>query len=142
MMVAARILGLGLVAATLSATLASTSALACFDPRNQTRIFFASVPAEMASPVVASVRIVKLLEPRSGSSYSGHARVEKVLRGAIKGDVIKIVTHPVSICDLPFRVGEAGIVVGAVRYVDGDLPEFAALAESVNQRAKREGATQ
>ena len=131
-------LGLGLLASCL----ASTGALACFDSRDQTRIFFASVPAEMASPIVASVRIVKLLEPHSGASYSGHARVEKVLRGTIKGDLIKLVTHPMSICDLPFRVGEAGIVVGSIRYVDGDLPEFAALAESANRRLKREGATQ
>ena len=137
-MASLRALGLGLVATCL----ASTTALACFDPRNQTRIFFTSVPMEMASPVVASIRIVKLLEPRSGSSYSGHARVEKVFRGTIKGDLIKLVTHPMSICDLPFRVGEAGIVVGSISYVEGHLPEFAALTESENQRLKREGATQ
>ena len=138
MMASLRTLSLGLVATCL----ASTTTLACFDPRNQTRIFFASVPAEMASPVVASVRIVKLLEPRSGASYSGHARVEKVLRGTIKGDLIKVVTHPMSICDLPFRIGEAGIVVGSISYVEGNLPEFAALTQSENQRLKREGATQ
>ena len=138
-MASLRTFGLGLVATCL----ASTTALACFDPRNQTRIFFASVPTEMASPVVASVRVVKLLDPlRGGSSYSGHARVEKVLRGAIKGDLIKLVTHPMSICDLPFRVGEAGIVVGSISYAEGHLPEFAALTESENQRLKREGATQ
>jgi hypothetical protein len=134
-----RSLGLGLVAACL----ASTAALACFDPGNQTRIFFASVPAEMASPIVANVRVVKLLDPLpGGSSYFGHARVEKVLRGTVKGDLIKLVSHPKSICDLPFRVGEAGIVVGSIRYTDGDLPELAALTESANQRLKRKGATQ
>jgi hypothetical protein len=127
---------LGLTAASL----VSTSALACADSRNLTSIFFASVPAHIASPVVAQVRVMKLLNPiLGGASYAGHAQVAKVIRGAIKGSEIKLVTRPKSICDMPFRTGDRGIVVGTIRYDAGDLPEFEALAESLNERIRREG---
>jgi hypothetical protein len=129
-----RAAGLGL----MMSCLASSSALACFDPSSQSSVFFGSVPPELASPVVASVRVLKVLDPLFGdASYFGHARVEKLIRGTIKGNVIKLVANPTSSCQQPFRVGDAGIVIGSVSY-GGDLPEFAALAESMSQRMLRE----
>jgi hypothetical protein len=111
-----------------AACLVSSDALACVHPRNQTSIFFTSVPSYLASPIVAQVRILKVLNPLAdGSAYSGHARVEKVIRGTIKGDVIRLVSHSMSTCDRPFRVGDAGLVVGSIQYGAGELPAFAAL---------------
>jgi hypothetical protein len=129
-----RTLGLGLVAACV----VSPSAIACPGSEHNTRIFFASVPAKVDAPVVAQVGVIKLLDPNGDASYTGLARVDQVIKGTIKGSVIKLVARPTSICDLPFRVGEAGIVIGKILPNSGDVPEFEALAESMNQRNLRE----
>ena len=132
-----RTIGLSVMAVCL----ASTGSLACPASDFNTTIFFTSVPAKVDAPVVASVRVVKLLKPdRYGYSFTGHARVEKVIRGNIKGEVIHLIALPKSLCDdtQKFRVGDNGVVIGTVRQGAGDIPEFEALAETFGQRRLRE----
>ena len=135
-----RVRTLGVI--VMAACLASTGSLACPASDFNTTIFFTSVPAKVDAPVIASIRVVKLVDPgRFGTSYTGHARVEKVIRGEIKGEMIHLIARPTSLCDATqsFRVGDAGMVIGTVRYDGGDLPQFEAIAETFKERHSREG---
>jgi hypothetical protein len=128
-----------------AACLISTGALACPASDFNTTIFFTSLPTKVDAPVVAAVRVVKVVNPqRGGYSYTGHARVEKVIKGTIKGEVIALIARPKSLCDATqnFRIGDGGIVIGTVRYDAGDLPQLEAIAESFKERRMREGGTQ
>lgn len=105
----------------------SEQARACRSPSSVSTIFFEEVPADIAVSVIAHITITEIIGAPTYTtdgvafSYVGMARVGQVIKGVIASETIEIVSSNTD-CDIPFRVGSAGIVVGNLdRDRDGHL---------------------
>jgi hypothetical protein len=75
----------------------------------------------------------------AGRSFSGFARIKKVIRGALAKRVIRI-SAPKTSCNFPFSAGASGFVAGTLQRDDQDRPVLHLTSESNSERAKRKGA--
>ena len=118
--------------------LLSGTAVAC-QPISLTSIFFPTVPtvpAGVDAPIIAEITIIKLIRGKAavarGSedrvSFEGDARVERVIKGVIDAQTIRVVAPSVTTCDEPFGIGYSGIVLGSTRRNDEGLLELRAIS--------------
>jgi hypothetical protein len=69
------------------------------------------------------------------------AQIDKVIRGPIASEILKIVTQG-SDCTVGFGPKSHGIVVGTVRHGPQGIPELVAIQESKAERAMRKAREQ
>jgi len=74
-------------------------------------------------------------------SFRGLARVEHVYRGSLDDKLIKI-TAPESSCDIPFTIGQSGIVIGTPRLGEDGMVELVVVVESFDERLERKKSKQ
>jgi hypothetical protein len=125
----------------------SAPAIACRGPDFERTIFFDRVPTDLGTEIIVRVTITKLIGTAKGSvftrsnderySFIGLAHIDKIFRGVIVGDVIKVRAPNLS-CDHPFSVGLKGIVAGRLSSDDTGAVELLAISESGIARRKRE----
>jgi hypothetical protein len=136
----ARALSLGVIATIL----ACAEAGACRVWENMETTFFDEVPEGIEAPIIAQVTIIRIIpEPTmnlpAGRSFSGLARIKKVMRGALAKRVIRI-SAPRTSCNFPFSAGASGFVAGTLQRDDQHRPVLHLISESDPARAKRKGA--
>jgi hypothetical protein len=117
---------------------ASSAALACRGPFSETTIIFDEVPTSMDAPIILEVTITDMSEEVDSSSGLPfavmNAQVERVIRGAVETDNLKIVSD-LSDCS---RLGLGrGIVAGSLRSDAQRGVELLAIQESKADRAIR-----
>jgi hypothetical protein len=126
--------------ALLACCLAGTEARACFSPADSKTIFFDETDLTAGIVKDASTVIeVKIIGVRAPAEkfYSGSVgRVERVIRGTLPTETIRILWLPTS-CDRELAVGDGGIVAGNVRTGSDGVLELIAVAERVLQRMLR-----
>jgi hypothetical protein len=112
---------------SFAAVMVCGDAFACRGVEFARTIFFDEIPQARTAQTIGRVAIIRLTGAieyswRSKSvSYSGIARVDKVLKGQVGSRLIAIVA-PHTDCDVPFSVGSTGIVLGDLaRDVDGNF---------------------
>jgi hypothetical protein len=117
-----------------SSTVTSSIARACLGEFSETSIFFdeQDLKAGIDGQAVAKVTITEL-----SNEFSGVARVDKTIKGAIDTDkiVITLVGHD---CARGFGVGAGGIVVGSLqRNARGELVLNPTAESNSARRARR-----
>jgi hypothetical protein len=109
------------VCAFFAILMISEEAIACRSPSSFRTIFFDEVPTAANVQAIARITITKVTGPRAyvwaGAefSYEGLAYVESVIKGPIPPAAVIKIDAPNSTCDIPFRVGEKGIVLGNLK---------------------------
>jgi hypothetical protein len=112
--------------------------LACRGPTLERTIFFARPPA-IEADVIVNVTITKIVEGAPQSvftapgdrtvSFEGWARINRVVRGSVSEQVIKI-RAPATSCDHPFSVGMSGFVAGTLRQDSAGATELLAVSST------------
>jgi hypothetical protein len=124
----------------------SDEVLACDIASSLRPLFFDGVPTHINAPLIAWITVSDLLESRiknakrgpfaKPSSFRGLASVDDVYRGSIDDKVVRIIA-PQSSCDIPFAVGDSGIVGGTTGLGEDGMVELIAVVESFNDRLRR-----
>lgn len=126
----------------LVACIGSSGANACLFSSLGRTFFFEAADLERGvdAPAIAEVTIVALGNGNSpdGRYWTAVARVDRVLKGQIddKATKIKVMWAPTN-CDLTFKVGARGIVVGTIERDSQGALELMARFESLEEREKR-----
>lgn len=133
-----RALSLGCIAAILVCARAD----ACRVSDNRETTFFDEIPVGIDAPIFAQVTVTRIIpEPTmnlpAGLSFSGLARVRKVVRGQLAKRVVRI-SAPKTSCNFPFSAGARGFVAGTLRWNEQNRPELVLTSESNSDRRKRE----
>jgi hypothetical protein len=131
-------------ASILCGVLLYTDAIACRGENFEETIFFEDVPAKSTEPIVAQVTILQVQEkgPYTADDpyalfYVGIARVDRLLRGTLSSDTIKILA-PFNDCQRGFGVGASGIVLGTTRIGSDGVLELMAISEMQIERRERQ----
>jgi hypothetical protein len=126
----------------------SGQALACRGADLETTIFFSDIPVGVDAAAILQVTITELIKDpskrsnfhRAGDesySFTGVARVEKVIKGDIQSPTIKVVA-PWSDCDHPLTIESHGVIIGKVEPDSEGIPIFFPIAESNLERQIRQ----
>lgn len=121
-------------------------AFACIMPSLERTPFFDDIPANFDEPVIVEITVIGLLEsswdlnwrhpPNERRSFNVLAHVDRVLKGAIDTETIKVVAPPSS-CDRPFALGQSGIVMGAPLLRENRIVELRVVSQSIDERLRR-----
>jgi hypothetical protein len=106
-------------------------------PSFPTKTFFSyeDLRAGIDAPVIVDVTIIAVSTEKG--FFVGSAHINKLIKGSISGDAIKILTIRSSCGPFGIGVGANGLVGGILRYDFDGVPALLALVESRSERAKR-----
>jgi hypothetical protein len=117
-------------------------AAACF-PGFEDIVFFdyEDLKTGIDAPVIADVTIAEVSTTADKDYLVGFARVNRLIKGSIAGDVIKVLVGASSCGPYGFVVGAGGLVAGTLRYGSVDLPELIAMENSIIDARRRKNSS-
>jgi hypothetical protein len=122
--------------ALMAAVLLCNEARACRGVDFEQTVFFDEVPVGVDATTILDVVITDVSTTAEKYYWVGFARVERVIRGPVVGNTLKILVLPTS-CTRGFGPGASGIVAGELRQDTHGTPELIAISESRYQQQKR-----